>query len=134
MTEERLKEIKKSIDLQSEVMKSIDMKIDPKSVLQEEIDMYDEILRIKNENKCLEAFINGFKNGIKLPQGAKKIKIPHICDNTRILAQYETWLKEGADGKYGEEERYYCLKNYNKLQEIKERITNEKEKVQDNQK
>ena len=53
---------------------------------------------------------------------------------TQVLAQYETWLKEGIDDKYGKEERYACLKCYNKLQEIKERITNEKEKVQDNQK
>ena len=86
----------------------------------------------KNTNNLFAIFyLDKLRQYIKpeLPQGAKKIKIPHICDNTRVLAQYETWLKEGADGKYGEEERYYCLKNYNKLQEIKERITNEKEEV-----
>lgn len=131
MSEERLKEIKESIYLQSEVMKSIGMKIDSKSVLQEEIDMYNEILRLKSENTCLEAFINGFKNGIKLPQGAKAIKINHVCDVTRILVQYETWLKEEKDTVYRDcgHHQQICTECWNKLQEIKERITNEKEKI-----
>lgn len=91
----------------------------------------------KNTNKLFATFyLNRLRKYIKpeLPQGAKEIKIPHICDATRVLARYETWLKEGIDDKYGEEERYACLKCYNKLREIKERIANEKEKIQDNQK
>ena len=91
----------------------------------------------KNTNKLFATFyLNKLKQYIKpeLPQGAKKIKIPHICDATRVLTQYETWLKEGIDDKYGKEERYACLKCYNKLREIKERIANEKEKIQNNQK
>ena len=89
----------------------------------------------KNTNKLFATFyLNRLRKYIKpeLPQGAKEIKIHHICDATRVLAQYETWLKEGIDDKYGKEERYACLKCYNKLQEIKERITNEKEEVQSN--
>lgn len=89
----------------------------------------------KNTNKLFATFyLNRLRKYIKpvsLP-GAKEIKIPHVCDATRILAQYEIWLKEGIDDKYGKEERYACLKCYNKLREIKERITNEKEKVQSN--
>lgn len=133
MTEERLKEIKDSIDLQMKVMDDIGLEIDPKGVLQEEVDLYDEVCRLQKANECLQAFINGFKNRIEFP-GAKTIKIDHVCDATRVLARYETWLKEGIDDKYGEEERYACLKCYNKLREIKERIANEKEKIQNNQK
>ena len=91
----------------------------------------------KNTNNLFATFyLDKLRQYIKpeLPQGAKEIKISHVCDATRVLAQYETWLKEGIDDKYGKEERYACLKCYNKLREIKERITNEKEKVQDNQK
>ena len=73
-------------------------------------------------------------NDIEKDPLAKEIKIEHVCDVTRVLAQYETWLKEGIDDKYGKEERYACLKCYNKLREIKERVANEKEKIQDNKK
>lgn len=90
----------------------------------------------KNTNKLFATFyLNRLRKYIKpvtLP-GAKEVKIEHVCNATRILAQYEMWLKEGIDDKYGKEEHYLCLKCYNKLREIKERITNEKEKVQDNQ-
>ena len=85
----------------------------------------------KNTNKLFATFyLNRLRKYIKpeLPRGAKEIKIPPICDVTRVLAQYETWLKEGIDDKYGKEERYACLKCYNKLREIKERVANEKEK------
>ena len=63
---------------------------------------------------------------------AKEVKIEHVCDATRILAQYEEWLKEGINYKYGKWTRYSCLKFFNKLQEIKKRIVNEK--IQNNQK
>ena len=63
---------------------------------------------------------------------AEEVKIEHVCDATRILAQYEEWLKEGINYKYGKWTRYSCLKFFNKLQEIKKRIVNEK--IQNNQK
>ena len=91
----------------------------------------------KNTNNLFATFyLDKLRQYIKpeLPQGAKEIKISHVCDATRVLAQYETWLKEGIDDKYGKEEHYLCLKCYNKLQEIKERVANEKEKIQNNQK
>lgn len=68
-------------------------------------------------------------NDIEKDQLAKEIKIEHVCDATRILAQYEEWLKEGINYKYGKWEHYAYLKAFNKLQEIKERIVNEKEKI-----
>lgn len=75
-----------------------------------------------------------FENMVKnvMPNNVKEIEINYICDATRILAQYEEWLKEGINYKYGKWTRYSCLKCFNKLQEIKKRIVNEK--IQDNQK
>ena len=75
-----------------------------------------------------------FENMVKnvMPNNVKEIEINYICDATRILAQYEEWLKEGINYKYGKWARYSCLKFFNKLQEIKERIVNEK--IQNNQK
>lgn len=75
-----------------------------------------------------------FENMVKnvMPNNVKEIEINYICDATRILAQYEEWLKEGINYKYGKWTRYSCLKFFNKLQEIKKRIVNEK--IQNNQK
>lgn len=130
MLEERLKEIKDSIDLQMKVMDSIGLEIDSKGTLQEEIDLYNEVHRLQKANKCLQAFINGFKNGIEFPR-AKTIKIDHVCDATRILAQYEKWLGEEKDTVYRDcgHHQQICTECWNKLQEIKERITNEKEEI-----
>lgn len=93
----------------------------------------------KDTNKLFATFyLDKLRQYIKpeLPQGAKKIKISHICDATRVLAQYETWLKEEKDTVYRDcgHHQQICTECWNKLQEIKERITNEKEKVQNNQK
>lgn len=89
----------------------------------------------RNTNKLFATFyLNRLKKYIEPVSlsGTKEVKINHICDATRILAQYEEWLKEGINYKYGKWERHTCLKFFNKLQEIKERIVNEKEKIQSN--
>lgn len=93
----------------------------------------------KNTNKLFATFyLNRLRKYIKpeLPQGAKEIKIHHICDATRILAQYEQWLDKEKNTVYRDcgYHQQICTECWNKLQEIKERIANEKEKVQDNQK
>lgn len=86
----------------------------------------------KNTNKLFATFyLNRLRQYIKpeLPD-AKKIKINHICDATKILAKYETWLEEEKDTLYRDcgHHKQICTECWNKLQEIKERITNEKEK------
>lgn len=78
----------------------------------------------KNTNKLFATFyLDKLRQYIKpeLPQ-AKEVRISHVCDDTRILAQYEQWLKEGINYKYGKWERHTCLKFFNKLQEIKESV------------
>lgn len=93
----------------------------------------------KDTNKLFATFyLNRLRKYIKPVSllGAKEVKIEHVCNATRILAQYEEWLKDGKNINYrdGGYHKYACLKCYNKLQEIKERVANEKEKIQDNKK
>ena len=85
----------------------------------------------KNTNNLFATFyLDKLRQYIKpeLPQGAKEIKISHVCDATRVLAQYETWLKEEKDTVYRDcgHHQQICTECWNKLQEIKERIVNEK--------
>ena len=87
----------------------------------------------KNTNNLFAIFyLDKLRQYIKpeLPQ-AKEVRISHVCDDTRILAQYEMWLKEEKDTVYRDcgHHQQICTECWNKLQEIKERITNEKEEI-----
>ena len=81
----------------------------------------------KNTNNLFATFyLDKLRQYIKpeLPQGAKEIKISHVCDATRVLAQYETWLKEEKDTVYRDcgHHQQICTECWNKLQEIKESV------------
>ena len=102
------------------------------------LNVHDIGAYFKNTNSLIAIFyLDKLRQYIKpeLPQ-AKEVRISHVCDDTRILAQYEMWLKEEKDTVYRDcgHHQQICTECWNKLQEIKERIVNEKEKIQDNQK
>ena len=65
MSEERLKEIKDSIDLQYEMAKRFDMENDVKVLIDEELELYNEVIRLREiidkANKFIETnyFITG---------------------------------------------------------------------------
>ena len=79
-----------------------------------------------------------FENMVKnvMPNNVKEIEINYICDATRILAQYEERLDKKKNTVYKDcgHHQQICTECWNKLQEIKEMIDNEKGKIQDNQK
>lgn len=55
---------------------------------------------------------------------AKEVKIEHVCDATRILAQYEEWLDKEKNTVYRDcgHRQQICTECWNKLQEIKKNV------------
>lgn len=65
MTEERLKEIKDSIDFQLDVCKITEQKL-PNILALEEKELYDEVINLKEENERLKKELNKhIKEGIE---------------------------------------------------------------------
>ena len=97
MTDEKLKEIKDSIDFQERITKEHDFDM---TMLQEEIDLYNEVIKLQQENKELNNILTEFEKWLK--EETKK--------DTYSL--YEFNLKQG---------KKQCL---DKLQELKQKNDN----------
>ena len=91
MSEERLKEIKDSIDIQYAIST---INKESLELIEEEIELYNEVVRLQNENKEAKEQIKLFKKDLA--------KVEEICQkyNSRyydiklILTLFEKWLKE----------------------------------------
>ena len=111
MTDEKLKEIKDSIDFQERITKEHNFDM---TFLQEEIDLYDEVIRLR---KQLDN-----KNGIFMASFVYANKYANI------LSEYEKWLEEKINfyknnfQGYSYERYKECLE---KLQDLKGSDKNE---------
>ncbi len=80
MKKERLQEIKDSIDLQLTVAKSVGTRDE---IAEEEKELYDEVVRLKNETKLL------------LQENEAKEKV--IKKQDYVINELEKWLKEYSE-------------------------------------
>ena len=92
MTEERLKEIKDSIDFQLDVCKITKQEL-PNILAIEEKELYDEVIRLQQENERLKEELNNhIKEGIE-----KDIRINNELKNDLmyVLEQLDGYLDKG---------------------------------------
>lgn len=90
MTEERLKEIKDSIDFQKKIYEIKGYEL---GIVQEEIDLYNEVMNLKEENERLKKELNNhIKEGIEKDiRRNKELKY----DLMYVLEQLDGYLFKG---------------------------------------
>ena len=95
MSEKQLKEIKDSIDFQERITKECDFDM---TFLQEEIDLYDEVVRLSHENKELKKKLySPDQVDFTCPKCGEKCLINYsreVYDLKNILTEFENWLEE----------------------------------------
>ena len=95
MSEKQLKEIKDSIDFQERITKECDFDM---TFLQEEIDLYDEVVRLSHENKELKKKLySPDQVDVTCPKCGEKYLINYsreVYDLKNILTEFENWLEE----------------------------------------
>lgn len=103
MTEERLKEIKDSIDIQKEFM---DMKNYATELVEEEQELYDEVINLKEENERLKKELNkhikeGMEKDIIIDKAIKYIEeiqsFPHTNENQHRDCRELKKILQGSD-------------------------------------
>ena len=117
MNEEELKLLEKLDELPKE------LNIQIRGLLLNEVFLRKENERFKIMIKTL------IDNKVEKLEGAKEIKIPHICKYTLILNMYQRWLEKEKSVTYRDcgYTQNAMIKCYDKLKELRERYEVEHE-------
>ena len=83
----------------------------------------NKIRDLQVENQKLKTMINGFINGVEKDENITEIKLPHICEYTALLNEYQIWLSKEKEIIYRDcgHTQNAMIKCYDKLKELREK-------------
>lgn len=83
----------------------------------------NKIRDLQVENQKLKTMINGFINGVEKDENITEIKLPHICEYTTLLNEYQNWLEKEKDIIYRDcgHTQNAMIKCYDKIKELRKK-------------
>ena len=125
MSEERLKEIKDSIDFQKKIVESVGVYDE---IFQEEMELYNEVVRLKQENKELTRLVANkvvadydYDSILKKQLNEERLKYISLEESKNeienTINDFEKWLDEELNITYRD-----CGHKHNILQEVMNKL------------